>query len=58
MKKNYLEPTEKVVDLGTEGRLLQDILSGETTEEGADLENPEDEDDAGVKLESIWDKIW
>lgn len=56
MKKNYLEPTEKVVELSADARFLDDILSTETDDIG--VSDEETGEEGLVKRESIWDKIW
>lgn len=56
MKKNYLEPNEKVVELSADARFLDNILSTETDETGGSDE--EGDGETLVKIESIWDKIW
>lgn len=58
MKKNYLEPAEKVVELGADARFLNDIFSEAETEEVGVGGDGEDGEEGEVKRYSIWDKIW
>ena len=61
MKKNYLEPTEKVVELDLDCNLLadSDLEEGELESGEAGVGSGSIGDTGGLaKRESLWDDLW
>lgn len=58
MRKKYIIPNEKVVDLGLEGQLLQGIVSGNGPTDDDGLEDLGEEGMEVRAQRNMWDNQW
>lgn len=63
MKKTYIIPREKVVDLGMEGQLLSDSTKDPSgydgsSNPGGDGDNMDEDSGGSVKAQGLWNQNW